>query len=84
MFVIQAAENPPRYVVTSLITQAMKSARIEEIETGEFDSGGAAAVERMSRLEATTHAEMIEGSTDQVADKLVAVLRERGLLAPRG
>ena len=84
VFGIQAAEKPPRYVVTSLITQAMKSAKIEEIESGEFDSGGAAPVERMSRLEATTHAEMIEGSVDQVADKLVAVLRERGLLASRG
>lgn len=77
---IQAAEKPPRYIVTSLITQAMKTARIEEIEAGEFDSGGAAPVARMSRLEAAAHAEMIEGEVDQVANALVVLLKERGLL----
>ena len=78
---IQAAEKPPRYIITSLITQAMKTAQIEESEAGEFDSSGAAAVARMSRLEAAVHAEMIEGEADQVADALVALFKERGLLA---
>lgn len=77
---IQAAEKPPRYVVTSLVTQAMKSARIEEIPAGEPNNDGAAAVARMSQPEATTHAEMLSGSPDQVATQLVALLAERGLL----
>jgi len=78
---IQAAEKPPRYVVTSLVMQAMKTARIEEIEAGQADSRGAAGVARMFRPEAAAHAEMIEGHPDQVADALVALLKERGLLS---
>lgn len=78
---IQAAEKPPRYIVTSLITQAMKTVEIEEIAVGEADSSGAAGVTRMSRLEAAAQAEMIEGEPGQVADALVALLKERGLLA---
>jgi len=77
---IQAAEKPPRYVVTSLVTQAMKSTRIEEISAGKSDSYGAAGVARMSQPETTTHAEMLSGSPDQVATQLVALLSERGLL----
>ena len=77
---IQAAENPPRYVVTDLLMQAMKTATIEEFEAGEVGPNGAVEVERMYLPEAGEHAEMIEGDVDQVADKLVALFQERGLL----
>ncbi len=77
---IQAAEQPPRYIVTSLITQVMKTAVIEEIEAGEADGSGAAEVARMSHPEAATHAKMIAGEPDQVADALVKLFKERGLL----
>ncbi|HEY1168939.1 MAG TPA: hypothetical protein VGE81_08220 [Candidatus Limnocylindrales bacterium] len=78
---IQAAENPPRYVVTSLVMAAMKTAKIEEVEAGEADSSGAAEVARMYLPEPSERAEMIEGNVDHVADVLVTLLRERGLLA---
>lgn len=78
---IQAAEKPPRYIVTSLIMQAMKTAKIEENESGEADSNGAVAVARMSQPEAAAHAEMFEGDADQVAEALIALFKERGLLA---
>jgi len=77
---IQAAEKPPRYVVTDLLMQAMKTATIEELEAGEVGLNGAVEVERMYLPEAGEHAEMIEGDVDQVADKLVALFQERGLL----
>jgi electron transfer flavoprotein beta subunit len=77
---IQAAENPPRYVVTDLLMQAMRSATIEELEAGQVDPNGAVEVERMYLPEAGEHAEMIEGDVDQVADRLVALFQERGLL----
>lgn len=77
---IQAAENPPRYVVTSLVMQAMKTAKIEEVEAGEADSSGAAELARMYLPEPSERAEMIEGNVDHVADALVTLLRERGLL----
>jgi electron transfer flavoprotein beta subunit len=78
---IQAAEKPPRYVVTSLIMQAMKTAKIEEVEAGEIDKSGAAEVSRMSQPEAAAHAEMIAGNVEQVAVMLVNLFKERGLLA---
>ena len=78
---VQAAENPPRYVVTSLVMAAMKTAQIEEIEAGAADSSGAADVARMYLPEPSERAEMIQGSVDHVADELVNLLRERGLLA---
>ena len=77
---IQAAENPPRYVVTDLLMQAMRSATIEEVEASQVDPNGAAEPERMYLPEAGEHAEMIEGDVDQVADKIVALFQERGLL----
>jgi electron transfer flavoprotein beta subunit len=78
---ISAAESAPRYVVTSLVMEAMKTARIEEVEAGAADTGGAADVARMYLPEPSQRAEMIAGNADQVADRLVALLQERGLLA---
>jgi electron transfer flavoprotein beta subunit len=77
---ISAAEKPPRYVVTSLVMEAMKTAKIEEVEAGEADTSGAAEVARMYLPEPSKRAEMIEGNVDHVADALVTLLRERGLL----
>jgi electron transfer flavoprotein beta subunit len=77
---IQAAETPPRYVVTSLVMQAMKTASIEEIEA---PPEAVAALEgvRMSVPEKTSHAQMLAGGPAEVADALVALFRERGILA---
>jgi electron transfer flavoprotein beta subunit len=76
---IQAAEKPPRYVVTSLVMQAMKTANIEEQDAAGVDSDGAAEVSGMAKPESGTHAEMLDGTADQVAEALVKVLREQGL-----
>jgi electron transfer flavoprotein beta subunit len=78
---IQAAEKPPRYVVTSKVMDAMKSATIDEAEAGQVEIGTGLTVTRMSIPEATTHAEMIEGSVAEVAEALTRTLRERGVLA---
>ncbi len=77
---IQAAEKPPRYVVTSLIMQAMKTANIEILDSGALDGSGAAEVAHMSHPEAAAQARMFEGSADQVADALVGLFKEIGLL----
>jgi electron transfer flavoprotein beta subunit len=78
---IQASEKPPRYVVTSKVMEAMKSARIDEIEAGDVSVTGELPVSAMSIPESGAHAEMIEGSVQQVAEKLAALLRERGVVA---
>jgi electron transfer flavoprotein beta subunit len=75
---IQASEQPPRYVVTSRVMEAMKTATIEEVEAGEMPPTATAEVSDMQLPEVAERAEMIEGGVAEVADALVALLKEHG------
>jgi electron transfer flavoprotein beta subunit len=77
---IQAAEQPPRYVAVSKVRQAMKTSSIEELDASDLDPGGAPEIGHMFQPEATSHAEMIEGSPEEVSAKLVNLLKELGVL----
>jgi len=77
---IQASEQPPRYVAVSKVRQAMKTATIEEQEAAELDPSGGMSVSRMFPPETTDRAVMIEGSEDDIADKLVELFKEVGAL----
>jgi electron transfer flavoprotein beta subunit len=77
---IQAAEQPPRYVAVSKVRQAMKEAHIDERDVSDLDLGGGPSVGRMYQPEAASQAEMISGSPDEVADKLVGIFKELGVL----
>ena len=77
---IQAAEQAPRYVAFSRIRQAMKTTAIEEHEIPHLDISGAAEVSLMKQVESGERAEMFAGDADHVADRIVAVLRELGIL----
>jgi electron transfer flavoprotein beta subunit len=78
---IQAAEKPPRYIVTSKVMEAMKSATIDEAEASSVAVEAGVTVSRMSIPETGTHAEMIEGSVQEVAETLAGLLRDRGVVA---
>lgn len=77
---IQASEQPPRYVAVSKVRQAMKTATIEEQDAAELDPSGGVSVSRMFPPETTDRAVMIEGSEDDIADKLVELFKEVGAL----
>ncbi|MFZ5910787.1 MAG: electron transfer flavoprotein subunit beta/FixA family protein [Chloroflexota bacterium] len=77
---IQAAEQPPRYVAYSKIRQMMGTMKIEEHPLPELDLSGSATVSRMYQPEAAEHAAMIEGGADEVADKIIGILKELGTL----
>lgn len=77
---IQAAEQPPRYIAVTKVRQAMKTATIEERSLAEVELSGASTIRRMFKPEAGTRAEMIEGSADEVAEKLVGIFKEIGVL----
>jgi len=77
---IQAAEQPPRYVAVSKVRLMMKTATIEERSASELDPSGGPAVGRMFQPEAAAHAEMITGKPDEVADRLVSIFKEVGVL----
>lgn len=78
---IQAAEKPPRYVPVVKVRAAMKSARIEELDQAALEAPPAEIeVLRMDKPEVSTHAEMIEGTPEEVALKVCEILDARGLL----
>ena len=77
---IQAAEQPPRYVAVTKVRQAMKTTTIEERLLAEPDLSGGVCIHRMFKPEVGTRAEMIEGSADEVAARLVGIFKEIGVL----
>ena len=77
---IQAAEQPPRYVAYSKIRQVMGTAKIEERVVASLNLSGGTEVTRMFQPEVTERATMIEGSANEVADRLVAIFKESGTL----
>ena len=76
---VQASRAIPRYAPVSRVRQAMKTARIEEIEAA-TPAGAGISVRRMFKPESTEHAEMLEGDTDEIVDRVIEILRERGIM----
>jgi electron transfer flavoprotein beta subunit len=76
---IQAAEQPPRYVPVSRLRQVSKSAKVEESAT-EPPPVSPLPVERMFKPEEGGGAEMLAGSPEEVARRIVEILSERHLL----
>jgi electron transfer flavoprotein beta subunit len=77
---IQAAEKPPRYVAVSKVRQATQTATIESRPLAELDASGGLPIGRMFQPEASQRATMIEGNVEEVAAKLVGILKEAGVL----
>ena len=76
---VQASRAIPRYAPVSRVRQAMKTVSIEEIEAT-TPAGAGISVRRMFKPESAEHAEMLEGDTDEIVDRLIDILRERSLL----
>lgn len=77
---ILAADQPPRYVPVSRIRAAMKSAEFEEKQVAPATGAPATTVLRMYPPEVGERAEMLEGSEEEVAAKIVEILVEKGLV----
>jgi len=77
---IQVAEVPPRYVAVSKVRQAMKTATIEEQEALELDLSGGPTVDRMYQPDIGEGATIIEGSLEDVAEDLINIFKELGVL----
>ncbi|MCZ7557531.1 MAG: electron transfer flavoprotein subunit beta [Bacteroidia bacterium] len=78
---IQSSESPPRYVPIARIRQAAKSASINNLS---FATGSAKnqflVIERLYKPEQTGGAEMIEGTPEEIADRLITLFSENGLV----
>ena len=75
---VQAASRPPRYAPISKVRQIAQTATIEKVApSGEARAG--LTLKKMAPPVVTGHAEMIGGSSKEVAAKIVALLKGRGL-----
>ena len=77
---IQAAEQPPRYVAYTKIRQATKTASIEECPAAAIQPAPGTVIERMFQPTSGATAEMIDGSVETVADRLVNLFVELGII----
>ena len=64
----------------SKVRQAMKTVTIDEQETADLDASGGPSISRMFQPEAGERATMIEGDEEEVADRLVEIFKEIGVL----
>jgi electron transfer flavoprotein beta subunit len=76
---VQTSREPPRYAPVSRVRQLLRTAEIGSLEVSVPADGGL-VIEEMVIPEATGHAELIEGDAATVADRIAAILRERGLV----
>jgi electron transfer flavoprotein beta subunit len=75
---IQAARATPRYVPVGRVRQAMREATIEEVEV-DVPAESAPGVARLRVPEAASQAEMLTGRPGEVAERILEILRARGL-----
>lgn len=80
VFGIQVAERPPRYVPVAKVRAVAKSQTIETLAAGAVPEAPPVNVIEMKKPEAAGRAEMIDGSPEEIADKICGILAERGLL----
>lgn len=78
VFGVQASRAIPRYAPVSRVRQAMKTTHIQEIEAT-TPVGAGVVVRRMFKPESTEHAAMLEGEVDEVVERVIEILRERGI-----
>lgn len=77
---VQSASSPPRYVSMARLRQAMSEASAETIAVDVAPPEASPRITALARPERTGGATMLEGDAEEVAEKLVALLRERGAL----
>jgi electron transfer flavoprotein beta subunit len=77
---IQSAEKTPRYIMVSKVTAAMKTRKIEEVPAPDVQASPLVEILQMTKPEAAGHAEMLEGSPEEVAQKVYELLAERSIV----
>lgn len=77
---IQSAEKPPRYVPIAKVRAAAKSAKIETVDVAAPEAPGRYDIEKLYAPVVAGRAEMLEGTPDEVADRLLQLLAEQSLI----
>lgn len=76
---VQAASKPPRYAPISRVRQVAQSATIQSIAAGTDGDASGLTIRQIAPPVSTGHAEMLTGSSKEVAAKLVDLLKSKGL-----
>ena len=77
---VQSASQPPRYVSMARLRSAMSDASLETIAVSVAPAAPAPRITALARPEPTTHATMLDGDAEAIAEQILTVLRERGAL----
>lgn len=77
----QTARKGPRYVPITRIRQVMQEGNIETVAAPAAGSVGGLTVRRLYAPEASGHAEMLTGSVDAIADRIIELIRAKGVLS---
>jgi electron transfer flavoprotein beta subunit len=77
---VQSASSPPRYVAMARLRQAMTEASTETLTVSVDAPTAPSTVVSLARPAPQSQATMLDGDADEIAAKLVEVLRERGAL----
>ncbi len=77
---IQSAEKPPRYVPVAKVRSIMKSVKIDTVESSLPEIPASLSVEKMYKPEIAGRAEMLAGTPEEIAKRIVEILAERGLI----
>lgn len=77
---VQAARAPARYASITRIRQAQQAGGIEEVSVAKPAVDTGIEVRRLFAPEKTGHAEMLTGSPEDVADRILDLIRSKGLL----
>jgi electron transfer flavoprotein beta subunit len=77
---VQSARQAPRYAPITRIRQAMQAGGLTELAVTSLGPEEGVVLRRMHRPETTGRAEMLTGSPGDVADQIVELLRDRGLV----
>jgi electron transfer flavoprotein beta subunit len=76
---IQAARETPRYVPVAKVRRAMKGSTIDEVDAGELGVGAGSTVSKMYKPDSGGGAEMIDGSAEDQANKIIEILTQKGI-----
>jgi electron transfer flavoprotein beta subunit len=77
---IQGCEKPPRYVPIAKVRAAIAAGGIETVAAVSGPAVAPLEVRAMAKPESAGHAEMLEGSVRDVAEKVADILAAHGLL----
>lgn len=76
---IQAARETPRYAPVSRVRQIMREAGLEEIEAKNVEVNVGSRVRKMFPPERGTGAELLAGSAEEIADKIIEIMKKKGI-----